>query len=260
MLRFCSLGSGSEGNALLVEYSGGLGLAPTRILLDCGFGLKALTARLAEVSIAPSDLNAIFITHEHGDHVSGAYTVARRSAVPLFMSRGTYLNSGGDGEGIEAHLIRAGEAQPICDIEVMPWAVPHDAREPLQYSFSAGGRRLAVLTDLGSITPGVLRMVGGADALVLECNHDETMLRQSDYPPSLKQRILGAWGHLSNTQAAALLADADTRGLKAVHAAHLSQSNNRPDLARAALASALGAEDRDIGVLAQHTVGTWIPV
>ncbi|HET7772891.1 MAG TPA: MBL fold metallo-hydrolase [Burkholderiaceae bacterium] len=258
-MRFCSLGSGSEGNALLVEYDSGLGLAPTRILLDCGFGLRALTARLAERSLAPSDLHAIFITHEHGDHVSGAYTVARRIAAPLFMSRGTYLSSGGEGEGVEARFIRAGEVQPIGDIEVTPWAVPHDAREPLQYSFSAGGRRLVVLTDLGSITPGVLRMVGGADALVLECNHDETMLRQSDYPPSLKQRILGAWGHLSNTQAAALLAEADTRCLKAVHAAHLSQSNNRPDLARAALATALGADEEEIGILAQHSVGDWIP-
>lgn len=260
MLRFCALGSGSEGNALLVEYRGDPGIAPTRILLDCGFGLRALTSRLAALDLAPADLHAIFVTHEHGDHVGGAYTVARRCAAPLFMSRGTYVSSGGEAEGVEAQVVAAGVAQSVGDIEVMPWAVPHDAREPVQFSFSAGGRRLAVLTDLGSITPGVLRMVSGVDALVLECNHDEAMLRDSAYPYSLKQRILGAWGHLSNTQAAALLEQADTTRLRAVHAAHLSQSNNQPALARAALAQALGAQEEDIGVLEQHAVGRWISV
>lgn len=256
MLRFRSLGSGSSGNATVVEVRSGARW--TRLLIDCGLGIRQLDGRLARAGLRASDLQAIFITHEHGDHIGCARALALRERIPVWMSHGTHQALGApDFEGL---LRRAQDTQAIAlgDLEIRPFTVPHDAREPLQLSCSDGAARLAVLTDLGHATSHVLAELAGCQALVLECNHDPQLLAASRYPPFLKQRVGGSHGHLANAQAAGILQAVRHAGLRHVVAAHLSERNNRPDLACDALATALGCRREEI-VVAQAETGTeWL--
>lgn len=245
MLRFCSLGSGSSGNATLVK--GRSGTTATRVLVDCGFTQRELTARLTRAGLAASDIDAIFVTHEHGDHVGCALAFARRHRIPVWTSRGTWRAMGEVGEPMELlRFARDGEAIAIGDLQLTPYTVPHDAQEPLQVCFSDGQLRLGVLTDAGCVTAHLLAQLQGCHALLLECNHDRSMLASSRYPASLKSRIGGRFGHLSNDTAAEILARCMHSGLRHVVAAHLSRENNRPDLALAALAQASGADMLDL--------------
>ena len=244
MLRFRSLGSGSTGNATLVEATSGG--RTTRLLVDCGFGLKQLDVRLAREGLAAAQIDAVFITHEHGDHIGCAHALARRNRVPVWMSEGTWLATGGhDYEG-QLRLARDGADIAIGDLQLQPFTVPHDAREPLQLVCSDGARRLGVLTDLGHATPYVLARLAGLDALLLECNHDSDLLAQSAYPAFLKHRVGGNYGHLSNAAAAAIAQAVLHGGLRHVVAAHLSEQNNRPDIVRRVLAEALGAAESEM--------------
>jgi phosphoribosyl 1,2-cyclic phosphodiesterase len=246
-MRFCSLGSGSSGNALLVEARNAT--TTTRLLIDCGFSLRELDARLARAGVAIAQLDAVFLTHEHGDHVGCAVQLAQRHGVPLWTGHGTW-RAIGEPELAPGRLnfARDGEAIAIGDLELQPFTVPHDAQEPLQLRCNDGRRHLGVLTDVGSITPHLLAQLRGCDALLLECNHDELMLARSDYPASLKARIGGRFGHLANHVAAQILAEVQPDGLQHLVAAHLSERNNRPDLARHALAGACGARAHEIVV------------
>ncbi|HEX6362768.1 MAG TPA: MBL fold metallo-hydrolase, partial [Albitalea sp.] len=244
MIRFCSLGSGSSGNATLVEASGGI--TTTRVLVDCGFSLRELKARLARAGLAPGDIDAVFVTHEHGDHMGCALTLARRHGVPLWMSRGTWRAIGAPALPGLLHFARDGEAIDLGDVQLAPYTVPHDAHEPLQPCFTDGALRLGVLTDAGSVTEHLLAHLRHCHALLLECNHDRAMLAASRYPASLKQRIGGRFGHLANDVSAQILAACLHDGLRHVVAAHLSQENNRPELALAALAAACGASASDL--------------
>lgn len=258
-MRFASLGSGSEGNALVVEARSGL--TTTRLLLDCGFSAKELERRLARLECGVDALDAILITHEHSDHVGSALTVARKWAVPLYMSWGTASAVGADeAADIDLHVLWGDEKASIGNLQICPYTVPHDAREPLQFVFSDGARRLGVLTDVGTSTPHIVSMLSGCDALMLECNHDVGMLAGSRYPASLKARIGGNHGHLSNDAAAAILASLDRTRLKHVVAAHLSQQNNLPELAQAALASVLGGTAEDVLVASQEAGFEWLEV
>lgn len=251
-MRFASLGSGSRGNALLVEAG------RTRILLDCGFGPRTTAARLARLGCLPETLSAIVLTHEHSDHVAGAFAVARRWGLRVWMTHGTFCALPAAAEEA-ARVERFDPQQPfrIGDLAVHPFPVPHDAREPVQFVFSDGRHRLGVLTDLGCTTPHVARMLDGCDALVLECNHDGEMLRRGSYPEALKRRIAGRLGHLDNAAAAALLEGIDAARLQHVVAAHLSQQNNTPALARRALATALGCAAHWIAVADQEEGLGW---
>lgn len=255
-MRFCSLGSGSAGNATLVE-SGSVGRR-SRLLLDCGFNLRELTARLARRGVDCADLDAIFVTHEHGDHVGCAVTLARRYATPLWMSRGTWRAIGSPDLGGLLHFARDGEAIAIGDLQVQPFTVPHDAWEPLQVCFSDGRSRLGVLTDAGCMTDYLIGRLRGCDALLLECNHDLDLLAASAYPASLKARVGGRLGHLSNEAAGAVLAAALHGKLQHVVAAHLSERNNRPDLAVAALTAACGGSVPPITVADAASGARWI--
>lgn len=251
-MRFASLGSGSQGNALIVEAG------ETKVMVDCGFSARMATARLARLAAAPDDLDAILVTHEHGDHVGGVFAFARRHRLTVYLTHGTHAAASRGVSALpECRLIDGHSPFSIGDLEVMPFPVPHDAREPVQYVFGDGLHRLGVLTDTGSITPHIIHVLGACDALLLECNHDCDMLAASRYPAVLKQRIGGRFGHLENSQAAALLRQVETGRLQHLVAAHLSQENNRPELAVGALAAALGCSEDWIGVADQETGFAW---
>ena len=249
-MRFASLGSGSRGNALLVEAG------RTRVLLDCGFNARETVRRLARLGVEPGTLSGILVTHEHGDHASGVARFASRYRVPVWMTDGTLRAAGVMGE---ARVSVFDPHQPFAldGLRVEPFPVPHDAAEPVQYVLGDGARRLGVLTDIGEPTSHVAAVLDGCDALVLECNHDAGMLAGGPYPPQLKRRIAGRLGHLENGQAAQLLSRLDRSRLRQVVAAHLSETNNTPELARAALAGALGCPADWIGVASQDGGFAW---
>lgn len=250
MIRFASLGSGSEGNALLVEAG------QSRVLLDCGFSVAETVRRLERLGVGPDSLDAILVTHEHDDHVGGVARFSRRFGTPVYLSYGTYTAATRD-DFSEVVIIDSHTPFTIGDLEVMPYPVPHDAREPTQFVFGDGAVRLGVLTDAGASTPHIESMLSELDALVLECNHDRELLRNSAYPERLKERISGRLGHLDNVQAAQILSRIDRSGLQHVVAAHLSQKNNRPELAVAALAGAMGCEPDWIAVATQACGIDW---
>lgn len=251
-MRFASLGSGSRGNALIVEAGG------TRVLLDCGFALRTTAEKLCQLGVSPDSLSAVLVTHEHSDHIAGVFKFARRYELPVFLTHGTHAAAPrGKSPLPECRLIDSHTPFAIGDFEIYPFPVPHDAREPVQYAFSSGEHRLGVLTDTGSITPHIVEVLRFCDALVLECNHDAALLAASDYPAMLKRRISGRFGHLDNAAAASFLRQIDTSRLQHLVAAHLSQENNRRELAVAALASALNCADEWIGVASQESGFDW---
>lgn len=252
LFRFASLGSGSEGNALVVQTG------QTKVLMDCGFNLTESIARLARLGLCPDDLSGIVVTHEHGDHIAGVARLARKYVIPVWLTHGTlraqYKTMGDlpDVTEINPHACFS-----IGEVQVQPYLVPHDAAEPVQYVFGEGAKRLGVLTDVGSSTPHIEQTLNGCAALVLECNHDAGLLAQSDYPYSLKQRVGGRLGHLSNIDAAALLGRLDNSRLQHVVAAHLSRKNNKPELAVQALSKALDCGDDWVGVATQDEGFSW---
>ncbi|ROZ64145.1 MBL fold metallo-hydrolase [Ramlibacter sp. WS9] len=256
MLRFKNLGSGSSGNATIIQARGGTSI--THLLVDCGLGIRQLDKRLGQAGMLAEQIDAIFITHEHADHIGCARQFALRERIPIWMSHGTYTAMGEpDFNGL---LRIAYDTQPIeiGALRVMPFTVPHDAREPLQLTCTDGDERLGVLTDLGHATSHVLEQLSGCGSVLLECNHDPQMLAASTYPPFLKRRVGGAYGHLANEAAAAIAQSIQGAGLKQVVAAHLSEQNNRPDLARAALAAALGCGITDILVADAANGSGWL--
>ena len=257
MLRFRSLASGSSGNATLIEASDGL--HRTRVLVDCGLGLRQLIARLAVEGLGPADLDGIFITHEHGDHIGCAPMLVARYGVPLWTSAGTAQYAAFAGLESALNLVRDGQLFAIGGIQFHPFTVPHDAREPLQLRCTDGDRVLGLMTDIGHVTGHALAALAGCHALVLESNHDGELLAQSRYPDFLKRRVGGQHGHLSNVQAAAALGALRHDRLNTVVAAHLSERNNRPDLVSRAFAAVLGCGEADVLLAERHGRG-WLDV
>lgn len=258
MLRFRSLGSGSSGNATVVEA--GSGHQFSRLLVDCGLTLKALDQRLARAGLSTGDIDAIFITHEHGDHIGCARALAVRERIPVWMSNGTFTAIGSPDFNGWLRQAADGDAIDLGELRVLPFTVPHDAREPLQLRCSDGASSLGILTDLGHATAHVLEQLAACNAMLLECNHDSAMLAASAYPAFLKNRIAGKYGHLSNDAAADIVRALRHSGLNTLVAAHLSAQNNSPDLARASMARALECSTVDIGI-ANATYGTeWFRV
>jgi phosphoribosyl 1,2-cyclic phosphodiesterase len=255
-MRFCSLGSGSGGNATLVEA--GRGSTTRRVLIDCGFSLRELESRLGRIGLRGQDLAAVFVTHEHGDHIGCAVALARRYGLQLWLSRGTWSAIGSPECDNLIRFARDGQAIDLGELQLMPFTVAHDAQEPLQLRCHDGNRHLGVLTDVGTITAHLIAHLQSLDALLLECNHDRDLLAASRYPASLKARIGGRLGHLSNDAAAKILASCMHDGMKHLVAAHLSERNNTPLLVRSTLAPIWGAPAENIVVADQRVGFDWL--
>lgn len=251
-MRFASLGSGSEGNALLVAAG------QTYVLMDCGFGLQDTISRMARLGVSPEQLSGIAVTHEHGDHIYGVARLARKFNLPVWLAHGTLCSRPEIFSGVSnLHEIDPNQAFVIGDIEIIPYPVPHDAAEPVQFVFNDGVRRLGVLTDAGSSTAHIERTLSGCHALVLECNHDSDMLMNGEYPYSIKQRVSGRFGHLNNQAAADILGRLDLSRLQHLVAAHLSRKNNTAELAIQALCGAVGCEPDWVCVATQESGFSW---
>ena len=255
-MKFASLGSGSEGNALVIAAVAGT--TATAVMLDCGFPIRETELRLARLGMTPAELRGIVVTHEHSDHVNGVFKFAQRHRLPVWLSYGTFQAVQSDVRDVDLHFCRDNEAICIGDLQLTPFTVPHDAREPVQYVASDGQCKLGVLTDVGHPTAHLIRALAACDALVLECNHDTRMLAASLYPPSLKRRIGGAYGHLSNTSSKEILQALDKSRLKKVIGAHLSKQNNTPELAATAILEGLGTTTAEIKIASQSDGFEWI--
>ena len=258
MLRFASLASGSQGNCLVAhvpDVAGG-----THVMIDCGLNLRDTERRLARLGLEPGDIDAILVTHEHGDHAGCVFDFAAAHNVVVALTYGTLRALKAEGklhDGIRTKLVRGEQKLAIGGIEVSPFTVPHDAAEPVQYVVSDGSAKLGVLTDIGISTRHVEQALSGLDALVLECNYDRDMLWNGAYPRWLKERIAGPFGHLDNTHSARLLGALDRSRLKHIIGAHLSQQNNKPEIARHALASAIGCAPSWIQLATQDDGFDW---
>lgn len=256
VVKFASLGSGSEGNALLVSTAEGAGR--TTVMIDCGFGIRETEQRLARLNVLPEQLDAIVVTHEHQDHIGGVFKFAQKHAIPVWLSFGTFQAAKQTHTDLRINFCRDSESFAVKGLELHPFTVPHDAREPLQFAIRDDRNKLGVLTDIGQSTPHVIESLGACDALVLECNHDRQMLADSAYPYSLKQRIGGIYGHLSNQSSADILRAIDQSKLRKVVGAHLSKRNNNVDLAYQALAGSLQSNDTEISIACQDQGFGWI--
>jgi len=230
----------------------------TTVMLDCGFTIRETERRLKRAGLEPVDLAGIVVTHEHQDHVGGVFKFARRHRIPVWLTYGTWQAVQHDCEGVAVQFCRDGAPFVIQDLELSPYTVPHDAREPVQYVAYDGRSRLGVLTDAGQSTSHLIAALGGCDALVLECNHDRQMLANSSYPPSLKRRIGGDYGHLSNDTTAEILAALDKSRLRTVVGAHLSQQNNTQELARRALCGVVENDGIEVKIACQEQGFDWV--
>ncbi|MBI3344740.1 MAG: MBL fold metallo-hydrolase [Gammaproteobacteria bacterium] len=249
-MRFASLGSGSRGNALLIEHG------DSCVLVDCGFTLAETERRLARLEKSAEQLTAVLVTHEHADHVGGVGLLARKYSLPVWMTPGTW-SPARFGDIPRLNFFSSHTPFTLGCLQIHPFPVPHDAREPAQFVFDDGRHRAGLLTDTGRSTAHIEEMLNRCDALLLECNHDPAMLTNGHYSASLKQRVGGPLGHLSNDQAAQLLARLDHSRLQHVVAMHLSEHNNTPQLACRALCEALRCTEEEVIVADQRAGLAW---
>jgi phosphoribosyl 1,2-cyclic phosphodiesterase len=252
-VRYATLGSGSRGNCTVVQHEG------VSVLVDCGLTLRDARRGLDALGVQAQDVAAVLVTHEHGDHGRGVPALARALRAPVLASFGTARAV----KGLEGpELIAHDDRLDFGPLSARAVTVPHDAQEPLQFVFEVDGAgpgvtRLGVLTDLGHVSPLVRERFGACDALLLETNHDPERLWQGRYPVSVKRRVAGDWGHLSNAQAAALLAEVDLDRLTQVTLAHVSQENNDGALALAQVAAAVDGRAVRLELATQDEVCGW---
>ena len=236
MIRFCPVVSGSSGNSVYI------GTDYTHLLIDAGVSGKAIQEGLSNIDVEGEMLDGIFITHEHSDHIKGVGVLSRRFDLPIYATEGAW-NAMESGLGKIARknkkIIYSGEKLKLNDLVISPFDIPHDAAEPVGYSVMAGDVKMTVATDLGHISDSVKNGIADSDVLLLEANHDIDMLKRGPYPYTLKQRILGEFGHLANENAGRLLSEITTKRLKHVFLGHLSAENNTPSLAYKSVESIL---------------------
>jgi phosphoribosyl 1,2-cyclic phosphodiesterase len=253
MIRVAALGSGSSGNSLVVQAG------RTTLLVDCGFTMKETIARLHHLGLTPGDIDAVLLTHEHGDHVKGVGPLSRKFALPIWCTYGTYRQTR-DNRFTTVRLFHAHEPFAIGDCDIDPFPTPHDAAESCQFVFTAGGARFATVTDLGVCTPHVAKKLADINGLVIECNYDKDMLLNGPYPASLQTRIRSDYGHLGNEQAGELLRQIDHPKLQCILLGHLSEQNNSDAVAMTTVHSFLGSALERVHVLAQHKCSPWFDV
>lgn len=251
-MQFASLGSGSKGNATLVRAD------DTLVMVDCGFSLRETAKRLGRLGVEPGQLNAILVTHEHSDHSSGVAALSRKHQIPVYLTHGT-ASTGRCADSFELCRFNCEDSFTIGSLLVKAVAVPHDAAEPCQYRLSWGESTLGILTDLGSITPHIVDNYRDCHSLLLEFNHDLPMLLAGQYPPGLKRRVAGDWGHLNNDQAADLLRQLNSAALGHLVVAHVSEKNNSREKAEQALVSVLDNLDRVVWA-EQATGFDWLAI
>ncbi len=249
-MRFASLGSGSRGNATLVSHK------KTTLLVDCGFSARETEKRLQRVGMQAEELTAIVLTHEHSDHINGVRVLARKYNVPVYATVGTASCLSADLIDLITEF-SSHENFAVDDIEINPFPVPHDAREPSQFVFHCGKHRLGLLTDVGTSTPIIEQALADCDGLMIEANHDMEMLDNGAYPEHLKHRVSGRLGHLNNVQSAKLLEKVATSNLQHIVAMHLSEKNNSPNIVTPLFAQALNCDHSWIGIAQQDTGFDW---
>ncbi|MFW5427384.1 MAG: MBL fold metallo-hydrolase [Methylophagaceae bacterium] len=249
-MRFASLGSGSRGNATLVSHE------KTTLLVDCGFSAKETEKRLQRLNVDADALTAIVITHEHSDHISGVRVLARKYNLPVYATVGTASCLAADVMDLITEF-SCHECFSINDIEINPFPVPHDAREPSQFVFNNGKHSLGLLTDVGMSTPVIEQALSGCNALLLEANHDMEMLDNGVYPEHLKYRVSGRLGHLNNVQSSKLLEKIDTSHLQHIVAMHLSEKNNSPNIVAPLFSQALNCDESWVGIADQNMGFDW---
>ena len=249
--KFASLGSGSQGNGLVVVSD------KAHVLVDCGFSIKEAELRLERLDVDPSLIEAVLVTHEHGDHVGGVAGFSKKYSIPVYCTPGTLQAS----LSLEGHLgvevIKGYAAFKIKDLTVNPYPVPHDAREPSQFTIVCGQDKLGILTDCGSVTAHMIEQLKHCSALFVEFNHDQDMLNRSHYPRSLKHRISGGFGHINNDEAIELLERVNGPNLQYIVAAHLSRENNDPELVRGLIAQSLGWDEEYVDIATQELGVGW---
>lgn len=253
MLKVAAIGSGSSGNATIVQSS------RTTLLLDCGFTAKETIARMAALGISPSEIDGILISHEHGDHVKGVGPLSRKFGLPVWLTHGTYHRLR-DNRFSEIHVFNAHEKFCIGDMNIDPFPTPHDAAESCQYVFEHNQVRFACATDLGICTPHVYEKIKDANALLIECNYDSDMLRTGPYPASLQARIRSDFGHLGNDQAAGIVKRLDHAGLQHILLGHLSEQNNSDAVAAKSIMDVVERSPERVKVLHQHMQSPWFSV
>ncbi len=232
-VRVCVLGSGSRGNSTWVATE------RTCVLVDAGFGEKETFARLASVGERPENMKAILISHEHVDHVNGLRRMARHLKVPVYLNGATHQAIEWNPPEVNFQIFETGTKFAVGDIEVTPFLVPHDASEPVAFTLEAEGIKIGVITDLGYVPEVVKQHARGCQVLVFESNHDLDMLKVGPYPWHVKQRVMGRHGHLSNNATADFLADDLDGSTQVLVLAHLSETNNHPEVARLSAVEAL---------------------
>jgi phosphoribosyl 1,2-cyclic phosphodiesterase len=246
------LASGSRSNAIVISGE------KTRILIDAGLSLRAMTQALAECGLKPEQLTALFITHEHSDHIRGLERLLSRTHMPVYASEGTLNFVDYMVPARCTATVMNGQAVEVGEFVVHAVKVPHDASGPLAYHIECGGHRVTVATDLGEVPTALAKLLKHSTCAVLESNHDVDMLRNGSYPELLKDRILSGNGHLSNAQCADALTACRGNGLRTVVLAHISDENNDPELARTAAAEALSESGVALHVTSRMAIGPFL--